>query len=122
MKKKIVSLLTMLCLMLPCFFAVACKDKEDEPKGSTAYSYSVLMKNAKGKIDEKDRRIILLFYIFSLDQCGGKAAFGDHLRKVDKYVHNGDLAKILRCQQPCQHDADHQAQAFDAQPFYELIN
>lgn len=53
MKKKIVSLLTMLCLMLPCFFAVACKDKEDEPKGSTAYSYSVLLKNAKGKIDEK---------------------------------------------------------------------
>ena len=52
MKKKIVSLLTMLCLILPCFFAVACKDKDDEPKETKAYTYSVVLKNAKGKIDE----------------------------------------------------------------------
>ena len=30
MKKKIVSFLTLCCLILPCFFAVACKDKEKE--------------------------------------------------------------------------------------------
>lgn len=52
MKKRIVSLLTMFCLILPCFFAVACKDKEEEPKESLAYTYSVVLKNAKGKIDE----------------------------------------------------------------------
>ena len=32
MKKKIISLLTMFCLVLPCFFAVACKKKNEEPK------------------------------------------------------------------------------------------
>ena len=52
MKKKIISLFTMLCLMLPCFFAVACKDDGDEPKKVKAYTYSVVLKNAKGKIDE----------------------------------------------------------------------
>lgn len=51
MKKKIVSLLTIFCLMLPCFFAVACKTKGGEPKGIEAYTYSVVLKNAKGKID-----------------------------------------------------------------------
>lgn len=52
MKKKIISLFTVLCLMIPCFFAVACKDKSSEPKGIDAYTYSVTLKNAKGLIDE----------------------------------------------------------------------
>lgn len=52
MKKKIISLFTVLCLMIPCFFAVACKDKESDPKGIDAYTYSVTLKNAKGLIDE----------------------------------------------------------------------
>ena len=52
MKKKIVSFLTLCCLILPCFFAVACKDKEKEPKPTKAYTYSVVLKNAKGFIDE----------------------------------------------------------------------
>ncbi len=52
MKKKLVSLLTMFCLVLPCFFAVACKDKEEDKKPAKAYTYSVVLKNAKGKIDE----------------------------------------------------------------------
>lgn len=52
MKKKIISLFTVLCLMIPCFFAVACKDKGEDPKGIEAYTYSVTLKNAKGLIDE----------------------------------------------------------------------
>jgi len=52
MKKKIISLFTVLCLMIPCFFAVACKDKGGDPKGIDAYTYSVTLKNAKGLIDE----------------------------------------------------------------------
>ena len=56
MKKKIVSFLTMLCLVLPCFFAAGCKDKKDEPKTAKAYTYSVVLKNAKGKIDENALR------------------------------------------------------------------
>ena len=51
MKKKFISFCTLLCLIFPCFFAVACKDKKDGDKVS-AYSYSVTLKGAKGKIDE----------------------------------------------------------------------
>ena len=50
MKKKIIGIFTILCLIFPCFFAVACKDKEEskfEP-----YAYTVTLKNAYGKIDE----------------------------------------------------------------------
>lgn len=52
MKKKIISLFIVLCLMIPFFFAVACKDKGGDPKGIDAYTYSVTLKNAKGLIDE----------------------------------------------------------------------
>ena len=51
MKKKFISFCTMLCLIFPCFFAVACKEKKDGDKVS-AYSYSITLKGAKGKIDE----------------------------------------------------------------------
>ena len=51
MKKKFISFCTILCLILPCFFAVACKEKNDGDKVK-AYSYSITLKGAKGKIDE----------------------------------------------------------------------
>lgn len=51
MKRKIISFCTILCLIFPCFFAVACKKKTDGEKVK-AYSYSITLKNAKGKIDE----------------------------------------------------------------------
>lgn len=51
MKKKFISFCTILCLILPCFFAVACKEKNDGDIVN-AYSYSITLKGAKGKIDE----------------------------------------------------------------------
>ena len=53
MKKKIISLFAMFCFILPCLFSIACKNKEDEETGGIeAYTYSVTLKDAKGKIDE----------------------------------------------------------------------
>lgn len=51
MKKKFISFCTILCLIFPCFFAVSCKNKPGLDKVE-AYTYSVTLKNAKGKIDE----------------------------------------------------------------------
>lgn len=50
MKKKILSILTMICLIFPSFFVVACKAK-DTPQSVSPYAYSIVLKNAKGKID-----------------------------------------------------------------------
>ena len=50
MKKKIIGVFTVLCLIFPCFFAVACKDKS-EPNFDP-YTYSVTLKGAYGKVDE----------------------------------------------------------------------
>lgn len=50
MKKKLISIVTILCLVFPCLFSVACK-KQEPQKQSQAYTYSVCLKNAKGKID-----------------------------------------------------------------------
>lgn len=51
MRRKILSIITILCLIFPCVFFVACKEKETlldkEP-----YTYSICLKNAKGLIDE----------------------------------------------------------------------
>ncbi|MBR3884862.1 MAG: hypothetical protein IKJ33_00140 [Clostridia bacterium] len=62
MKKKIISLFMVFCLMIPCFFAVACKDKDNDdndsaPKGIDPYTYSVTLKNAKGLIDENSLQV-----------------------------------------------------------------
>lgn len=51
MKKKILSIFTVICLLMPCLFLVACKEKEPQ-KQVKAYTYSVVLKNAKDKIDE----------------------------------------------------------------------
>lgn len=50
MKKKLISIVTILCLVFPCLFSVACK-KQEPQKESQAYTYSICLKNAKGKID-----------------------------------------------------------------------
>lgn len=50
MKKKLISIVTILCLVFPCLFSVACKNKEPQ-KESQAYTYSVCLKNAKGKVN-----------------------------------------------------------------------
>lgn len=53
MKKKIISLFAVFCFILPCFFSIACKSNNGgETGGIEAYTYSVTLKNAKGKIDE----------------------------------------------------------------------
>lgn len=50
MKKKILSLIMICCLVLPCFFSVACKGKEEADK-QKPYTYSIVLKNAKAKLD-----------------------------------------------------------------------
>lgn len=51
MKKKIISIFTIFCLIFPCLFAVACK-KKPEAEAQSPYTYSVSLKGAVGKIDE----------------------------------------------------------------------
>ena len=50
MKKKIIGFCLVFCMIFPCFFVVACKGKKEGDKVS-AYTYSVTLKNAKGKVD-----------------------------------------------------------------------
>lgn len=50
MKKKIIGFCLVFCMIFPCFFVVACKGKKDGDRVS-AYTYSVTLKNAKGKVD-----------------------------------------------------------------------
>lgn len=52
MRKKLLSLITVLCLIFPCFFVVACKTKETLSSKET-YNYSIKLKNAKGLINEE---------------------------------------------------------------------
>ncbi len=51
MKKKIVSFIAICCLVFPCLFSVACKQK-DPALPQKAYTFSVTLKNAKEKVDE----------------------------------------------------------------------
>lgn len=51
MKKKIISIFTIFCLIFPCLFAVACK-KKPKAEAQEPYTYSVNLKGAVGKIDE----------------------------------------------------------------------
>lgn len=51
MRRKILSIITILCLIFPCVFFVACKEKETL-SSKDPYTYSICLKNAKGLIDE----------------------------------------------------------------------
>lgn len=51
MRRKILSIITILCLIFPCVFFVACKEK-DTLSSKEPYTYSICLKNAKGLIDE----------------------------------------------------------------------
>lgn len=51
MRRKILSIITVLCLIFPCVFFVACKEKETLAN-KEPYTYSICLKNAKGLIDE----------------------------------------------------------------------
>lgn len=66
MKKKLISFLLVCCMMFPCFFAVACKknNKEKKPEAKS-YTYSVVLKNAEGKINENT---LVEEYDFSKDK------------------------------------------------------
>lgn len=62
MKKRLVCFLTALCMVLPCFFAVACsKNQNDDNKNSknVSYTYSVTLNNFEGKINENSLKSIL---------------------------------------------------------------
>lgn len=51
MKKKLINLILIFCLVFPCFFSVACSEKES-PSKQLSYTYSITLKNAKGKVEE----------------------------------------------------------------------
>lgn len=51
MKKKFVSLLLLCSILFPCLLTVAC-NKKPKPESTEPYSFSVVLKNANGKIDE----------------------------------------------------------------------
>lgn len=51
MRKKLVSVFLIFSLLCPSLFFVACKKKETGTKAEP-YTYSILLKNAKGKVDE----------------------------------------------------------------------
>ncbi len=51
MRKKIIGIFTVLCLIFPCFFAVACSKSTSDPNFEP-YTFSVTLKNAAGKIEE----------------------------------------------------------------------